>query len=145
MKKFPQTEPDSTKYFICLYLIKNNCTTLRISSLLKESVFILTIVKWYNTFINDKNFPSLDKNSVRMLLRHFRYMPVASDNPSDIFILLFMHPLFFYFSFLPKITTNSDILHKIYIVLFISQHFSNFIFRNAIQVLGATVISLTHC
>ena len=48
MKKFSQTEPESIKYSICSYLLKYKCTTLRIASLLKESVFILILeVVWY--------------------------------------------------------------------------------------------------
>ena len=36
MKKFPQIELDFIKYSICLYLLKNNCTILHITSWLKE-------------------------------------------------------------------------------------------------------------
>ena len=43
MKKFAQTELDIIKYSICLYLLKNNCTTLHIALLLKKSVFILIL------------------------------------------------------------------------------------------------------
>ena len=68
-------------------------------------------------------------------------MPVNSDNLSITFIF-FVHVSFNFFLFQSKLSTIFRLCYKFHSS---SRHFSNFIFKNKVGILGAVVIYWTRC